>query len=84
MKLWAWMLDRVSDVGQLVYEPFSGSGTTIIAAEQLGRKCYAIEISPQYVDVAVRRWEKLTGKQAVLESTGRTFTETADERGVAI
>lgn len=46
------------------YEPFSGSGTTIIAAEQLGRKCYAMEISPQYCDVAVQRWEKLTGKEA--------------------
>jgi DNA modification methylase len=48
----------------LAYEPFSGSGTTIIAAEQLHRKCYAMEISPQYCDVAVQRWEKLTGKEA--------------------
>ena len=55
------------------YEPFSGSGTTVIAAEQTGRRCYAMEISPQYVDVAVRRWQKFTGKQAVLESTGEPF-----------
>jgi DNA modification methylase len=50
----------------LVYEPFSGSGTTIIAAEQLGRRCYAIELDPLYCDVAVRRWENLTGRKAEL------------------
>ncbi len=47
-----------------VYEPFCGSGTTLIAAEQLGRKCYGMEISPQYCDVIVKRWETLTGRQA--------------------
>jgi len=57
----------------LCVEPFSGSGTTLIAAEQTGRRCYAMEISPQYVDVAVRRWQKFTGKQAVLEATGAPF-----------
>lgn len=49
----------------LVYEPFGGSGSTILAAEQLGRKCYGMEISPQYCDVIVKRWETLTGKKAV-------------------
>jgi DNA modification methylase len=49
------------------YEPFCGSGTTLIAAEQLGRKCYGMEISPQYCDIIVKRWENLTGKKAVLE-----------------
>ncbi len=53
----------------LAYEPFSGSGTTIIAAEQLNRLCHAMEISPQYCDVACLRWEKLTGKKAVLCTT---------------
>jgi DNA modification methylase len=48
-----------------IYEPFCGSGTTLIAAEQLGRKCYGMEISPQYCDVIVKRWENLTGKKAV-------------------
>jgi DNA modification methylase len=48
----------------LVYEPFCGSGTTIIAAEQLGRRCCGMEISPAYCDVIVQRWEKLTGKKA--------------------
>jgi DNA modification methylase len=50
-----------------VYDPFCGSGTTLIAAEQLGRKCYGMEISPAYCDVIVKRWETLTGKTAVLE-----------------
>jgi DNA modification methylase len=52
-----------------VYEPFCGSGTTLIAAEQLGRKCYGMEISPQYCDVIVKRWETLTGKKAILEKS---------------
>ena len=52
-----------------VYEPFCGSGTTLIAAEQLGRKCYGMEISPAYCDVIVKRWETLTGSKAVLENT---------------
>jgi hypothetical protein len=47
-----------------VYEPFSGSGTTIIAAEQLGRRCYAMEIDPKYVQVAIERWQNFTGKMA--------------------
>lgn len=47
-----------------VYDPFLGSGTTLIAAEQLGRKCYGLEIDPGYCDVIVARWEKLTGKKA--------------------
>jgi DNA modification methylase len=49
-----------------VYDPFLGSGTTLIAAEQLGRKCYGMELSPAYCDAIVKRWEALTGKQAVL------------------
>lgn len=54
-----------SDKGGLVLEPFSGSGTTIIACEQLERKCRAIEITPEYCDVAVRRFEEFTGQKAV-------------------
>ena len=52
----------------LVFDPFLGSGSTLIAAEQLGRKCYGMEISPQYCDVIVKRWETLTGKTATLEA----------------
>ena len=53
------------EIGELCYEPFSGSGTCIIAAEKLQRRCYAMELSPQFVDVAVRRWEEFTGKKAI-------------------
>ena len=47
-----------------VYDPFLGSGTTMIACEKLGRRCYGMEIEPRYVDVAVRRWEEYTGRKA--------------------
>jgi len=50
-----------------VYDPFLGSGTTLIAAEQLGRKCYGMEISPKYCDVIIQRWENATGQKAVLD-----------------
>ena len=57
------LLSRVSAPGQIIYEPFSGSGTTIIACENLGRKCRAIEISPAYVSVALERYFQHTGKK---------------------
>lgn len=60
-------IENNSSPGQAVYEPFSGSGTTIIASEMIGRCCYAMELNPAYVDVAVKRWEDFTGKKAVLE-----------------
>jgi DNA modification methylase len=47
-----------------VYDPFVGSGTTLIAAEQLGRRCFALDISPAYCDVTVERWQQLTGQKA--------------------
>jgi DNA modification methylase len=64
----SFFIKAYSDKGDNVYEPFCGSGTTLIAAEQLGRKCYGMEISPQYCDVIVKRWETLTGKKAELET----------------
>jgi DNA modification methylase len=67
--------------GECVYEPFSGSGTTLIAAETTGRSCLAIELDPRYVDVAVQRWQKLTGKAAVLEAQGTSFEAMAKTRG---
>jgi DNA modification methylase len=75
-------IENNSSVGQAVYEPFCGSGTTIIAAEITGRTCHAIELMPQYVDVAVERWQALTGETAKLEEGGRTFAEIAGERRV--
>lgn len=72
-------IENNSSPGQAIYEPFSGSGTTIIAAEQTGRCCYAAELSPAYVDVAVERWQDFTGGGAVLEGDGRTFNEVAQD-----
>ena len=66
--------------GDLVFEPFSGSGSQLIAAERTGRRCRAIELSPAFVDVGVRRWEQATGKAATLEESGQTFAEVAAER----
>jgi DNA modification methylase len=65
-----------------VYEPFSGSGTTIIAEEISGRSCHAIELAPQYVDVAVERWQAFTGETARLESNGKAFRKIGADRGV--
>jgi len=72
-----------TDPGDCVYEPFSGSGTTIIAAQLTGRKCLAVELNPAYVDLAIRRWQTLSGGSASLdrsvvrERSGRTFEELA-------
>ena len=62
------ILHIATNPGDLVLDSFLGSGTTLIAAEQLGRKCYGMEISPAYCDVIVKRWENLTGKKAVLDN----------------
>lgn len=66
--------------GAICLEPFSGSGTTLIACEQMGRICYTVEITPQYVDVAVRRWQELTGHAATLDADGRSFAEVEKTR----
>jgi DNA modification methylase len=66
--------------GEVVYEPFSGSGTQIVAAEELGRRCFAMELSPAFVDAAILRWERATGQEAVLDGRGETFAITADRR----
>lgn len=64
-------IENNSSPGQAVYEPFSGSGTTIIAGEMTGRSIHAIELNPVYVDVAVKRWEQFTGLKAVIERPER-------------
>lgn len=69
--------------GDAVYEPFSGSGTTIIAAEMTARRARAIEIDPLYVDVAVKRWQDFTGAAAVLDGDRASFEAVAAMRGVA-
>ncbi|TKZ20795.1 DNA methylase [Shimia litoralis] len=62
-----------SSPGQAIYEPFMGSGTTLIAAETTGRVCHGIELNPAYVDVAVKRWQQFTGQTATLQSSGQSF-----------
>ncbi len=69
-----------SSPGQAVYEPFCGSGSTLIAAETTGRACHAVELDPAYVDVAVQRWQAFTGEEAMLEDDGRTFAGIANAR----
>lgn len=61
--------------GETVFDPFLGSGTTLLAAERTKRRCIGIEISPAYVDVAIRRWEAMTGREAVHVDSGDTFSE---------
>lgn len=79
----ALVADAIRDVtlpGEIVIDGFIGSGTTILAAERTRRKACGIEIEPAYVDVAIRRWEARTGRQAVLAATGKTFAEVAELR----
>jgi DNA modification methylase len=69
-------------IGESAYDPFGGSGTSLIAAETCGRICYAMELNPIYVDVTIRRWEAFTGRKATLETNGKTFEAIAKEREV--
>ena len=72
----ALIADAIMDCtarGELVLDPFLGSGTTVIAAERTGRVCYGLELDPKYVDTIVRRWEAFTGKSATLQRTGESF-----------
>jgi len=65
LSVWRRFIERLSNKKtELIYDPFTGSGTTLIACEQLGRTCYGMEISPQYCQVIIDRWEKLTGQKA--------------------
>lgn len=82
----AMVADAILDCtarGNVVLDPFLGSGTTVIAAERTGRVCYGMELDPVYVDIVIRRWQSFTGQTAVHESTGRTLDqieETVRER----
>lgn len=76
----ALVADAIRDAcrrGDIVLDPFIGAGTTILAAERIGRRAYGIEIDPLYVDAAIRRWQAFTKRDAVLEGTGQTFEEIA-------
>jgi DNA modification methylase len=74
----ALVADAIKDCsrrGDIILDPFGGSGTTLLAAEKTKRRAAVIEIDPLYVDVAIRRWQRLTGRQAVLNATGEPFPE---------
>ena len=68
--------------GDVVLDPFLGSGTTVVAAERTGRRCYGLELDPLYVDTVIRRWQKLTGGSARHAASGRSFDDLA--RGVEV
>ena len=70
-----FFIKAFSDKGDTIYDPFMGSGTTLIAAEKNGRIAYGTEISPGYCDVIVKRWQDFTGQQAIHDATGRTFND---------
>jgi DNA modification methylase len=78
----ALVADAIMDCsarGDIVLDPFLGSGTTVIAAEQTGRVCYGIELDPTYIDTIVRRWQSFTGLSAIHAVSGRTFNELEEE-----
>ena len=72
-----------SEPNDIIYEPFSGSGTSIIAAESCRRRCFAVELAPEYVDMAVKRWQDYTGRKAILDGTEQTFSEIVRMRSEA-
>jgi len=73
-------IDACSVAGDIVVDPFCGSGTTLIAAESKRRQCIGMEVNPHYVDVIIRRWQDFTGNEGVLEETGQTFASVRDDR----
>jgi len=75
-----WVVGTLCNTSKVIFDPFGGTGTTMIACHQLGRTCWSIEIDPLYVDTAVRRWQGVSGKPAVLEGDGRSFDEVSRER----
>ncbi len=80
----ALVVDAILDCSKrrdIVLDAFTGSGTTLIAAERTGRIGYGLELDPLYVDVAVRRWERQAGEKAVHADTGLTIEELAEARG---
>lgn len=79
----AMVADAIRDVskrGEIVLDSFMGSGTTVLAAERTGRIAYGMDLDPCYIDLTIRRWEKMTGQSAVLSATGQSFAEVAAER----
>jgi DNA modification methylase len=79
----AMVADALKDCtrrGDIVLDTFAGAGTTILAAERVGRRAYSLELEPKYVDVAIRRWQAFTRRDAVHADTGQTFGDVAEDR----
>jgi DNA modification methylase len=79
----ALVADAIKDSSRrddIVLDPFMGSGTTLLAAERVGRRAYGIEIDPLYVDAAIRRWQQVTRRDAILVGSGQTYDEISAER----
>ena len=74
-ELFEYCLMNNTKGGDIVLDSFGGSGTTMIACEKSGRTGYLMELDPKYCDVIINRWQTLTGKDAVLESTGDKFND---------
>ena len=75
--------DALRDVtkrGEVVLDTFLGSGSTLMAADETGRLCRGVELDPLYVDVAIRRWQIATGRDAILVGTGQTFNSASERR----
>ena len=66
-----WFIERWGKDAKIIVDLFAGSGFTIMAAERMGKACYAMEFDPKYCDVIIQRWEKLTGQKAVLDNASR-------------
>ena len=79
VELFARAIRNSSDPGEVVLDPFAGSGTTLMACEQTGREARLVEIDPAYCDVIARRWMEATGREAVT-ANGETFTAVAAAR----
>jgi DNA modification methylase len=70
----------LTNLGDIVLDPFLGSGSTLIAAHGAGRTCFGIELDPRYVDVVIKRFREVFGRTAILESTGEVFDKVAQRR----
>ena len=83
----ALVADALKDVTRrrdIVLDTFCGSGTTILAAERVGRRAYTLELEPRFVDVSIRRWQAFTRRDAIHAEAGLTFEELASKRQVAL
>jgi DNA modification methylase len=82
----ALVADAIRDCsrrGDIVLDFFGGSGTTLLAAERVGRRAYTLEIEPRFVDVAIKRWQTFSGKDGICAETGRSFDDIASTRVIA-